>query len=307
MRVLVTGGAGFIGSALCKGLSDAGHSVTVFDNLVCGRQAPEGVEFVHGDVSCWEDFIQIQKASFDVVYHLAASFANEKSIGNHLLDAKSNIIGTINVCRYAETCGVGRVIYTGSSSSYGGCESSLPFHEDGPVKPSTPYALSKHVGEFYIQNSGLPYTIVRLFNVFGPGDIPGTYRNAIPNMIRDALLKGTVFVTGGQATRDFTYIHKLVPFLVDCMESKPRDSVVVNACSGVERPMVYVAKLLASELGAEVMVQPPREWDSVIRRVGNTDRLLRLWPNARSWSEDFETQIADTISWVKLYLRSPYV
>src|SRR5215472_9490450 len=188
MRVLITGGAGFIGSNLVRGWLSRGAEVTVFDNLAstCSLALLDtvrpDVRFVHGDVRAPEDFGRLPAGPWDFVYHLAASFANELSMEFPTVDVRTNAEGTLNVVSFAKRAGCGFIVYTGSSSSYG--DAPVPMCEDGPMRPHTPYALSKHAGELHVRASSLPSAVFRLFNVYGPGEAPGHYRNAVPNMFK---------------------------------------------------------------------------------------------------------------------------
>ena len=278
MRVIVTGGAGFIGSNLVRSLIARGDQVVVVDNLAttCSLRLIEDVadriEFVHGDVRLAEDLERIGSGPVDRVYHLAASFANELSMEYPTIDMRSNIEGTLNVLALAKRVGCGLFVYSGSSSSYG--DAPVPFEEDGPTRPYTPYAISKHVGEAYVRSSGLAHVILRLFNVYGPGDPPGRYRNAVPNMMQ-ALDRpdGRIRIFGQEATRDFTYVDDVVRVLLDA----PRLSgQIVNVGTGRETPVVELAHEILSlfDLPASRMsVEQPRAWDRVVRRCAAVERL----------------------------------
>jgi len=278
MRVIVTGGAGFIGSNLVRSLIARGDQVVVVDNLAttCSLRLIEDVadriEFVHGDVRLAEDLERIGSGPVDRVYHLAASFANELSMEYPTIDMRSNIEGTLNVLALAKRVGCGLFVYSGSSSSYG--DAPVPFEEDGPTRPYTPYAISKHVGEAYVRSSGLAHVILRLFNVYGPGDPPGRYRNAVPNMMQ-ALDRpdGRIRIFGREATRDFTYVDDVVRVLLDA----PRLSgQIVNVGTGRETPVVELAHEILSlfDLPASRMsVEQPRAWDRVVRRCAAVERL----------------------------------
>ena len=281
MRVIVTGGAGFIGSNLVRALVERGHQVVVVDNLATMwslrliEDVVDRIDFVHGDVRLAEDLERVGPGPFDRVYHLAASFANELSMEYPTIDMRSNIEGTLNVLSMARRVGCGLFVYTGSSSSYG--DVPVPFEEDGPTRPYTPYAISKHVGESYVRSSGLPYTIFRLFNVYGPGDPPGRYRNAVPNMMR-ALdrVDGKIRIFGRTATRDFTYVDDVVRVLLDAPRAAGQ---VVNVGTGQETPVVELARqiLLLFDLPESRMsFEEPRAWDRVMRRCASVERLRAL-------------------------------
>lgn len=282
MRVIVTGGAGFIGSNLVRALVGAGHQVTVIDNLAATNSlrliddVVDQIEFVHGDIRLAEDLERVGPGPFDRVYHLAASFANELSMEHPTIDMRSNIEGTLNVITMARRVGCGLFVYTGSSSSYG--DVAIPFQEDGPTRPYTPYAISKQVGESYVRSSGLPYSIFRLFNVYGPGDPPGRYRNAVPNMMR-ALENGNgqIRIFGRDATRDFTFIDDVVRILLDADRATGE---IVNIGTGQETAIVDLARqiLVLFELPETRMgIEEPRTWDRVVERCASVERLHSLF------------------------------
>ena len=282
MRVIVTGGAGFIGSNLVRALVARGDRVVVVDNLAttCSlrliEDVAERIEFLHGDVRLAEDLERVGPGPVDRVYHLAASFANELSMEYPTIDMRSNIEGTLNALAMARRLGCGLFVYTGSSSSYGDVE--VPFEEDGPTRPYTPYAISKQVGETYVCSSGLPYAIFRLFNVYGPGDPPGRYRNAVPNMLR-ALDRsdGRIRIFGRAATRDFTYVDDVVRVLLDAPRAAGQ---VVNVGSGRETPIVELARqilLLFGQPESRLCFEERRAWDRVVRRCAAVERLRALF------------------------------
>ena len=278
MRVIVTGGAGFIGSNLVRALVEQGHQVVVIDNLATMwslrlvEDVADRIEFVHGDVRAAEDLERVGAGPFDRVYHLAASFANELSMEYPTIDMRSNIEGTLNVLAMAQRVGCGLFIYTGSSSSYG--DVPVPFEEDGPTLPYTPYAMSKHVGETHVRASGLPYAIFRLFNVYGPGDPPGRYRNAVPNMMH-ALdrSEGRIRIFGRAATRDFTYVDDVVRVL---MEAPRAAGQIVNVGTGRETPIVELARQILQLFGlpeSRISFEDARPWDRVVRRCASVQHL----------------------------------
>jgi UDP-glucose 4-epimerase len=282
MRVLITGGAGFIGSNLVAEWHRRGAEITVFDNLVstCSLGSIErflgDVRFVHGDVRAPEDLARLAPGPYDLVYHLAASFANELSMEQPTLDVRTNADGTKNVVELARHAGCGLFVYTGSSSSYG--DVPVPMSEDGPLRPQTPYAASKLAGEQHVRESSLPFAILRLFNVYGPGDPPGKYRNAVPNMFRalDAP-DGRLRIFGDDATRDFTYVGDLMRVLVEADRARGE---IVNVASGVETRIVDLARTILAirERPPDRMVTEARRgWDQVVRRRADVTRLRRLF------------------------------
>jgi len=282
MRVVVTGGAGFIGSNLVRALVTQGHRVVVVDNLAatCSLRLIEDVaaaiEFVHGDIRLPEDLARVPDAPFDRVYHLAASFANELSVEFPEIDAHSNAEGTSNVLAMARRVGCGLFVYAGSSSSYG--DVPVPFREDGSTRPYTPYARSKYEGERRVLASGLPCAVFRLFNVYGPGDPPGRFRNAVPNMMRALDDEGgRLRIFGREATRDFTYIDDVIRVLLEAPRAAGH---IVNVGTGVETRIVDLAARILAVFGLPqdgVIFEEPRSWDRVVRRCASVDLLHKLF------------------------------
>lgn len=282
MRIIVTGGAGFIGSNLVRALVGEGHRVVVLDNLAATwslrglDDVADRIEFIHGDVRLAEDLERVGPGPFERVYHLAASFANELSMEYPTIDMRSNIEGTLNVLAMARRVGCDLFVYTGSSSSYG--DVPVPFEEDGVTRPYTPYAISKQVGETYVRASGLPFAIFRLFNVYGPGDPPGRYRNAVPNMMQSLdAADGRIRVFGREATRDFTYVDDVVRALLDAPRALGQ---VVNVGTGSETPIVELARQILRLFDlpeSRICFEEPRPWDRVVRRCASVERLRSLY------------------------------
>lgn len=282
MRVIVTGGAGFIGSNLVRALVAQGHRVLVVDNLASTwslrliDDVAAKIDFVHGDIRLAEDLERVPPGPYDRVYHLAASFANELSVEYPLIDTHANIEGTRNVLAMAERVGCGLFVYAGSSSSYG--DVPVPFGEEGPTRPYTPYALSKHEGEKCVGGAGLPHAIFRLFNVYGPGDPPGRYRNAVPNMIRALDAEdGRIRIFGSEATRDFTFIDDVVRVLLEAPLAAGR---VVNVGTGEETRIVDLARAILRLYDlpeSRMSLEEPRSWDRVVRRCASVERLRSLF------------------------------
>lgn len=278
----MTGGAGFIGSVLTRRLVARGDAVTVADNLTATHSLRllAGIErditFVHLDVRCSEDFARLPRGPWDVIFHLAASFANALSVEHPLLDARTNVDGTRNVIAHAARAGCGLMVYTGSSSSYG--DAPLPHHEDGLMHPATPYARSKLEAESLVRAAGVPHAIFRLFNVYGPGDPPNPYRNAIPNMMKalDAP-EGHILLTGEGATRDFTYIDDAIRVLA---QPEPATGRTVNVATGVDQPISEVARAILALFDLpenRVITVARRAWDQVIERRADVSRLRELY------------------------------
>lgn len=298
-KVLVTGGFGFIGTNLIYALEKQGYEVWVLDNMsgALKVQMPFLDRFIHGDIandSTWMRLVSLG-LKFDVIYHLAASFANELSVDFPHIDCSANIVGTVNTVRYAKLLGQPIIVYTGSSSSYGAMGSNK-LSEGDEMHPSTPYAISKYVGEMYLKSLYKEWSIARLFNVYGPHDYPGKYRNAIPKMIDKALKGETLTVFGEHASRDFTYVDEVVTALIQ-LADMPSDTY--NICTGEETRILTLAKQIIDSVGSGTIdIQPSRDWDKVPRRVGNPYKLANA-PKPFKAVIQLEDGLKETIKFIK--------
>jgi UDP-glucose 4-epimerase len=216
MRVLVTGGAGFIGSNLADGLLARGDAVRVFDNLSTGFRdnVPGGAELLEGDIRD-EAAVRAAVAGVEVVFHQAAHRAVLQSVQDPLATDLANTHGTLLVLKAAQDAGVRRVVAASSSSVYGGAE-QLPTPESAPLVPRSPYAVSKLAGETYCrvwsELFGLETVALRYFNVYGPRQRPDSAYAAVIPLFTAALRTGgrpTVHGDGKQS-RSFAYIDDVV-------------------------------------------------------------------------------------------------
>jgi UDP-N-acetylglucosamine/UDP-N-acetyl-alpha-D-glucosaminouronate 4-epimerase len=238
---VVTGGAGFIGSALVRALLAAGHRVHVIDNLSTGTL--DNLEEVADYITVSEydicDYNRIAPiiAGAPRVFHLAAVASVPKSIIDPVPSHDTNINGTFNVFRAAAEGKAGRVVYAASSAAYGD-SAVLPKVETMAPQPKSPYALQKLVGEYYssvFSNCFDLETIsLRFFNVFGPRQDPGSLYSGVLSIFMNCLLEGrapTIFGDGEQS-RDFIYVEDLVALLLKASESQGLSGMVFNAGNG---------------------------------------------------------------------------
>lgn len=208
MNVLVTGGAGFIGSNIVDLLLERGHEVTVLDNLSSGYRGNLNphARFLEGDI---RDLAIVETAvrGAEAILHLAASVGNQRSLRDPQADATANVIGTLNVLESARRGGARKVVYSSSAGIFGELK-TLPIREDHPVEPDTPYGVSKLAGEkdclAYGRLYGIEAICLRYFNVFGRRQRYDAYGNVIP-IFATQLLKGKELAIygDGEQTRDF--------------------------------------------------------------------------------------------------------
>ncbi len=240
MRFLVTGGAGFIGSALANRLARDGHEVRVIDNLTAGspERLDPAVLFTRGDVA---DIPKLWTLLQDVacVYHLAARVSVPESIKyprdyNHV-----NVGGTVSVMEAIRDAGVQRVVLASSGAVYGS-QSEQPLRESMTPDPDSPYAVSKLSAESYVHTIGALWGIetvsLRIFNTYGPGQqLPAAHPPVIPHFLKAALSGASLVVFGdGHQTRDFVYLDDIVDSLIAAATAPNINRQVINVGSGTE-------------------------------------------------------------------------
>ncbi|QGG47195.1 NAD-dependent epimerase/dehydratase family protein [Heliorestis convoluta] len=212
MKVLVTGGAGFIGSHIVDALIKENHTVTVVDNLSQGKleQVHQEADFYQIDICSPELIKLIKKAAPEVIIHQAAQIKVNNSIEDPIFDARVNLIGTLNLLESAAQCGVRKITYASSAAVYGE-PAYLAIDEDHPVNPISPYGVSKYAPEMYLKHykniHNLDYTVLRYANVYGPRqDASG--EGGVVALFCDRLIQGeTLTIHGdGEQTRDFIYV-----------------------------------------------------------------------------------------------------
>ncbi len=304
-RVLVTGGAGFVGSNLVRRLIGEGARVTVLDDLFTGRieNLPRtGVDFVQGSV-CDPVIVEKLVSGAEVVFHAAARNI-VVSTQNPREDFETNIGGTLNVLLAARATngGVKRIVYTSSTSVYGNPK-YLPINEDDHLSLLTPYAVSKLGGENYcmafFESYDVPSTAVRYSNVYGPGQDPANPYCGVVAKFIDCLFDGRAPVIHGDGnqTRDFTYIDDAVEATLMAARSDRSLGEVFNVGTGVETRVNELAAVLGKIIG--VTTEPEhtnrRDIDNIRRRVVNiekTRRTLRWVPNMT-----LEHGLRETVAW----------
>jgi len=272
MRILVTGGAGFIGSHLTERLIELGHEVVVLDDLSTGREENlahlQGrFRFVKGSIT---DLALLRELmpGIEVVFHQAALGSVPRSVEDPMTTHEVNITGTFYVLLAAKEASVKRVIYAASSSAYGDTP-TLPKVETMLPQPLSPYAASKLVGEYYCQVFtrvyGLPTVSLRYFNVFGPCQNPHSqYAAVIPKFVTAALKGEPLTVYGdGEQSRDFTYIENVVQANLLAMQSELAVGKVYNVACGGRYTLNELIRHLQGILGKQLEVQylPPRAGD----------------------------------------------
>ena len=240
MKFLVTGGAGFLGSALANRLVQQGHHVRVLDDLSAGDQKrlDPRVVFTRGDTRDIPKLWALLKG-VDCVYHLAARVSVQESILYPVEYNEVNVGGTVSLMTAVRDARVKRVVFTSSGAAYGEQEQQ-PVRETARLKPHSPYAVSKMAAEGYVLALGalwgIETVILRVFNVYGPGQsIPPTHAPVIPRFLKQILAAGSLVIYGnGLQSRDFVYVSDAVDALVSASRAANVDRAVINVGSGQE-------------------------------------------------------------------------
>jgi UDP-glucose 4-epimerase len=288
-RVLVTGGAGCVGSNLVRALSALeANEIVVLDNLSSAYEwnlpRAKNIQFIRGDIL--DD--EMQKRAFkrkpEIVFHLAAHFANQNSVDNPETDLMVNGMGILKTLSYAQIAGVERFVYSSSGCGVYGLESKMPFMEhDISIHLHSPYQVTKLLGELYTNYFHnlyrLPIVNARFFNVFGPGEVPGKYRNVIPNFMFWAMNGKALPITGdGSETRDWTFVGDIVKGLL-AMGARPEAvGQAINLGSGKEVRVADMANRINMITGNKAGIQyiERRNWDVKKRLLSSIDKAQKL-------------------------------
>ena len=306
-NILITGGAGFIGSHIANELMD-NNNVTIIDNLSTGNiknlksEEHENLNFIEGDICNFNlDDLTSDK---DYIFHLAAMASVPLSVERPEECNEINLNATVRLLKSAADNDVEKIVFSSSSAVYGE-NKNMPLKETEPPMPTSPYAASKAGCELYLksfyESYGLNYTALRYFNVFGPKqDKNSQYAAVIPNFI-SALLEGkrAEIYGDGEQTRDFVYVGDVVKANINACESDYNG--IVNIASGekltVNRLYDIVKNTLGSDLEPEYLPERPGDIKHSLADVSNMEKI-----NLKIDSSDFESQLIETINWFKTIL-----
>jgi UDP-glucose 4-epimerase len=308
--VLVTGGAGAIGSNLTRTISDLGAKlVIILDDLSASYEwnipQRENIIFIKGSVT---DNVCLKKAFSENpshVFHLAAFFANQNSVEHPHKDLEVNGTGILNVLEHSKAANVGRFVYASSGCSIYGSQAPLPLKEEFmSLNLTTPYQITKMLGELYCNFFTNQYDVkcvkTRFFNSYGPGEVPGRYRNVIPNFIYWAMKGEALPITGNkEATRDFTYVEDLVDGLLRAGYYEQAVGKEMNLASAREIKIGELAIMINELVGntSGIKMAAKRRWDTKSRLLASIDRAKELTGYAPKMK--FEDGLKKTIEWFK--------
>ena len=274
MRIFITGGAGFIGTHLCKKISQL-HKVTVYDNFSNSNQkdfpATFDVKLVIGDILDNAKLSHSMK-NHDVVIHLAAKTDVVDSVNNPDDTFQTNVDGTQNVLDSCVSNNITKLITTSSSAVYKNSDDIVSELSD--AEPSSPYGQSKLDMEQIIVSSGINYSILRLFNVYGNGSTGGVITNFVKNISEN---KPLVIFGDGKAVRDFVHVDDVVKGIVFCMDSK---SGIHNIASGIGTSIIQLANLFTRSTEEKIIYKSARTYEIIysVADISKSQKELGFFP-----------------------------
>ncbi len=309
MRVLVTGGAGFIGSHLASRLLELGHQVTVVDNESTGRRehVPAGARYVRGDVTVAAELEPAFAGGLDAVLHVAGQASTIRSFDDPGADLHTNVGGTLGVLRACLAHRVPRLLYASSMTVYGHPR-ALPVDEEHPLAPASYYGVAKLAAERYVHATGargdldfsFAVTSFRMFNVYGERQsLENPYQGVLAIFLGAVLRGEPITIYGdGEQSRDFVYVGDVAEAWVAALERPAARGEVMNLGTGTRRSLHELIAALAAAAGARpelrFAAERPGDQRHMQAAVGKAERLLGWRPRV-----SLEEGMARTLAWAR--------
>lgn len=312
-EVIITGGAGFLGSHVAKLMLDIGYKVIIFDDFSNGKNMHlKGLKdntklfIIKGDLTKKQDIENLEKSfkNLSAIIHLAVLGLRQSIKDPHRVN-EVIVNGTINVLDMALRKNIKLFLNCSSSEAYGTAE-YVPMDEKHPLNPETPYAAAKVAQDMYVgsygRTYGLPWLTVRPFNMYGPNSHwQGVRGELIPKMIVRAINKKPLIIFGeGNQTRDFLYVEDAAQGIATVLKNPKKVNTVINLCFGVETSVIKIATIICNYFNLDpekyIIKQPPRPGD-VLRHLGDNSKFFNLYkfkPRIK-----IEEGMAKTIDWFK--------
>ena len=300
MKIMVTGGAGFIGSNVVDAYIELGHEVVVVDDLSTGKRANVNPRATlrEVDIASPEFVALVARERPDLLNHPAAQTSVRVSVEDPLNDARRNILGSLNVIDAAQRASVGKLIYISSGGAIYGEPVALPCDEEHPIRPDSPYGASKHAPEHYLdiyqRLHGLRYTALRYGNVYGPRQDPYGEAGVIAIFTARMLAGESVTITGtGEQQRDFVYVGDIVRANVAALEQADNTAVNIGAGLGTSVNEIFGLLRDATGYGLPANYGPARPGET-FRIYLNIQRAARLlaWTPQVSLAEGLAQTVA---------------
>lgn len=303
MKILVTGGAGFIGSNIVDAYIDAGHDVVIVDDLSTGRKRNINPQATFVEMNIIDPAIEgvFQEHRFDVVNHHAAQMDVRRSVEDPIFDAKSNVLGFLNILQSCAKFGTRRVIFASSGGAIYGEQDYFPADEEHKTQPYSPYGITKLVGEkylfFYDLTYGIKYTALRYANVYGPRQNPHGEAGVVA-IFSKMLLSGKqpVINGSGEQTRDYVYVKDVVKANLLALENKESD--IFNIGTGIETDVNQLYRALSELTGAHLPEKHgPAKAGEQMRSVVDTAKIQK----ALGWKADYDLKggLAETVEYFR--------
>lgn len=302
-KILVTGGAGFIGSTLVDKLISAGNEVVVIDDLSSGKKSyiNPAAKLYKVDICSPKVAKIFKKEKFDFVYHLAAQIDVRKSVANPVFDNKVNVLGGLNIIENSSANNVKKFIMASTGGALYGEAEEVPTTENCPTYPLSPYGIHKLTLEkylnYYQQVHGLNYTVLRFANVYGPRQFKGGEAGVVAIFVENGVQgKESLQFGDGLQTRDFVYVDDVVRGLYSAMTIDCRGEI--NIGSGIESTLLDVRRSIEKALGAQIKIK------ELPNKPGDVRRSCLSYQRAKdvlNWEPqvDLEEGIKRTIAWTK--------
>lgn len=306
-KILVTGGAGFIGSTLVDKLINQGDQVTIIDSLVSGS-----LDYLNPRADFWEMDIldpglaeRLQTAKFDVIFHLAAQIDVRQSVANPEFDNRVNVLGGLNIIQAAQASAVKKIIFASTGGAIYGEAEEIPTSEYAPTYPVSPYGINKLALEkylnYYYQVFGLNYTVLRFANVYGPRQYKGGEAGVIALFTEAMASDKTCILYGdGKQTRDFVYVDDVVSALLRAQDIDCRGEINISTAQEVD--MWQMIKAIEEAAGKKISLElaPARLGEQRRSALSNRRALETL-----NWQPrvDFKEGVRRTYDWVKKNMK----
>ncbi len=311
-HILVTGGAGFIGSHMVDRLLKDGHNITVLDNLSTGSKnnIPKNVNFIKGDTSNPKDVEKAFEKKPDVVFQIAGCASTITSFSNPLSDIYANFIGTVNIVKKCVEANVDRFLYASSMTTYGHVK-EIPVKETHPCVPISYYGITKYAAERFVHATGirpdlktkLNVTSFRMFNVYGPRQsLTNPYQGVMAIFIGNVLRHEPIKIFGdGKQSRDFVYIEDVVNAWIGSIDKEKTFGQVYNLGFGKDRSIIELTNTIMETLGND-----PKKYKMSFHKERPGDQRhmqasITKLGNDLGWKPKYDLQkgLEKTIEWAK--------